>query len=79
MRARKTIVLVLLALVLIVPLAMASGQQGTGVTGKPYAGASVRAIFARPPVDGRREESSCPSSPRPRGSRSRSRSWAPTR
>jgi len=46
MRARKTIVLVLLALVLILPLAMASGQQGSGVKGKPYAGVSIRGIFA---------------------------------
>ncbi len=46
MRACKTTVLVLLALVLIVPLAMAAGQKEAGVTGKPYAGVSIRGIFA---------------------------------
>jgi multiple sugar transport system substrate-binding protein len=53
MRTRRTIVLALLALVLIVPMAMASGQQATGVAGKPYAGASVRAILpVHPWTDG---------------------------
>ncbi|MCX7039488.1 MAG: sugar ABC transporter substrate-binding protein [Spirochaetes bacterium] len=53
MRACKTTVLVLLALVLIVPLAMAAGQKEAGVTGKPYAGVSIRGIFAvHPWLDG---------------------------
>ena len=53
MRACKTTVLVLLSLVLIVPLAMAAGQKEAGVTGKPYAGVSIRGIFAvHPWLDG---------------------------
>ncbi|MBE3065235.1 MAG: sugar ABC transporter substrate-binding protein [Spirochaetes bacterium] len=53
MRAFKTAVLILLALVLIVPLAMAAGQKEAGVTGKPYAGVSIRGIFAvHPWLDG---------------------------
>ena len=52
MRARTT-VLALLALVLIVPLAAAGGQQGSAVKGKPYEGVSIRCVFpVHPWTDG---------------------------
>ncbi len=52
MRTRTTI-LALLALVLIVPLATAGGQQGSGVTGKPPKGGSIRCVFpVHPWTDG---------------------------
>ena len=52
MRARTT-VLALLALVLIVPLAAAGGQQGSDVKGKPYEGVSIRCVFpVHPWTDG---------------------------